>query len=175
MTSKQGLIIHLMGFHKSGKKTLCDILVGKLSELTNKNITYIDNDIKKKLSYGLKHNINDRKEQIERIGYIGNEIINNGGLVIFYSNYPFYKERELIKENAIQNGNMCINIFLDTPLSVCKNRDTEGIYILAENKKITNIPGIDEVYEHPNDFDIILSDDLYTNIEIILKHIKDYI
>ena len=42
------------------------------------------------------------KVQIERIGYISNEISNNGGIVIFYSGYPYFNERETIKKLRIR-------------------------------------------------------------------------
>ena len=174
--TKPGIVIHIMGYHKSGKKTLCDILFEKISQLTTKNITYIDEDIKRKLSYGLKHNTKDRKIQFERIGYISNEIIKNRGLVIFCSSYPFYRERESIREKADKNGNKCFNIFLDTPLSICKERDRDGIYVLAKTGKIKNIPGVDEVFENPDDFDLILDDiDVYINIETIIEKIQPYL
>ena len=46
-TAKCGIIIHIMGYYNSGRKTLCDILYEKLSHLTKKKITYIDDVIKK--------------------------------------------------------------------------------------------------------------------------------
>ncbi len=173
---KKGLVIHIMGYHSSGKKDLCDKLVDKLFKLTNKNITYIDNEVKKLLSYGLNYNLEDRIKQMKRLNYISYEIAKNGGLIIFYSNYPHFKERESIKNSLCIMGHFCVNIFLDTPLSVCKDRDTEGIYLLAENGKLKNIPGVDELYENPDEFDLILKGlNLDENIEIIIEHIKEHI
>ena len=176
MSSNKGVVIHVMGYYNSGKQKLCDSLFETLLQQTNKNITYINDEVKKNLSYGLRYNLEDRKKQIERLGYISYEIARNGGLIIFYSNYPYFRERDSIKKKLDIEGHLCVNVYLDTPLSVCKERDETGIYLLAENGKLQNIPGVDEKYENPNDYDLILSDhDSNKHIEIIVKYIKDYI
>ena len=53
-------------------------------------------------------------------------------------------------------------------------RDKDGIYLLAKNGKIKNIPGMDLEFENIKGFDLILNgeEDIYVNIDILIEKIK---
>ena len=172
INSKKGLAIHIIGHHCSGKKTICNILNNKLKEITNRKITFISEHIKLKLAMGLKYNRIDRAIQIKRLGYICSEIVKHGGIVIFFNDYPYLEERDNIRNLILLNGNY-IEVYLDTPISVCKERDTNGLYKLAMADKISDFPGVDIDYKGLEFCDIILngSNSLDENINILLKKI----
>jgi len=67
-----------------------------------------------------------------------------------------------------------IEIFVDTPLEICEERDTKGIYAKARRGEIIGFTGIDDPYELPSTPDIILKTVLTTaeeNARVILDHV----
>ena len=171
--NKKGIGIHIIGYHCSGKKTLCEELIKALNDITKQKITFIDEDTRIKLAKGLTHTKEDRSIQIKRTGYLCSEIVKHGGIFLFYSNYPYIEERKYIRDLISSQGEY-FEIYLDTSLSICKERDTRGIYNLAEVNKINYIPGIDIDYEDLESCDLILNEtlNLSENVKLILKKIN---
>ena len=49
-----------------------------------------------------------------------------------------------------------VEVFVDTPLETCEERDPKGLYKKARLGKLKNFTGIDSCYEIPTNPDIIL-------------------
>src|SRR5262249_9152711 len=73
-------------------------------------------------------------------------------LVAFIS--PFRNERQMAR-GLLEPGEF-IEIFVDTPLEVCEQRDPKGLYRKARQGQIKNFTGIDSVYEPPLDAELVL-------------------
>ncbi len=89
----------------------------------------------------------DRTENIRRVGETTKLFADAGLIVICAFISPFTADRERVR-NMLPEGEF-IEIFMDTPLSVCEERDPKGLYKKARSGEIKNFTGIDSVYEAP--------------------------
>jgi sulfate adenylyltransferase len=71
-------------------------------------------------------------------------------------------------------GEYFIEVYVDTPLEVCEQRDAKGMYALAREGKIKNFTGIDDPYEPPHNPEIVIDTIRHTaeeNATHILSHL----
>ena len=122
----------------------------------NKPVTLLDGDIiRKHLTKGLGFSREDRDENIRRIGFVAGEIVKHQGVVIIAAIAPYRKVRDEVREIISQVGTFA-ETYVSTPLAVCKNRDTKGLYKKAEMGLVKNVTGIDDPYEKPLAPEIVL-------------------
>ncbi|XZR52721.1 MAG: adenylyl-sulfate kinase [Enterobacteriaceae bacterium] len=155
-------ILLFTGLSGSGKSTIA----GKLEEFLYKkkiNTCLLDGD---NIRYGLCNDLGfnniDRNENMRRIGEVSKILANTGLIVLISCIAPFILGRKNIKK-ILRNQNF-IEIFIDTPLKICKLRDPKGLYIKKKKEGIKNFTGYDSVYEKP------INPDIYINGQNSLKY-----
>ena len=171
---KRGLTIFFTGLSGSGKSTLANGLVTKLLEEGSRPITLLDGDVvRTHLSSELGFSKEHRSINIKRIGYVASEITKNGGVAICAPIAPYEEDRRFNRE-LISNEGGYIEIFVNTPLEKCEERDSKGLYALAREGKIKEFTGISDPYEEPKDAEIVVnsSDE---NPEILVKQVYEKI
>lgn len=150
---KQGFCIWFTGLSGSGKSTTAEILTSLLLE-HGRQITILDGDVvRTHLSKGLGFSPEDRDTNILRIGYVASEITRHGGAVICAAISPYRATRNEVRKMVGENF---IEIFVDTPIEVCEQRDVKGLYARARRGQITGFTGVDDPYEAPVDPEITL-------------------
>ncbi|MCZ7552322.1 MAG: adenylyltransferase [Anaerolineae bacterium UTCFX2] len=143
---KQGFVIWFTGLSGSGKSTTAEILTTLLLE-RGRQITLLDGDVvRTHLSKGLGFSREDRDTNILRIGFVASEIARHGGAVICAAISPYRATRN---EARRMTGENFIEIFVDTPIEVCEERDVKGLYARARRGQITGFTGVDDPYEEP--------------------------
>jgi sulfate adenylyltransferase len=169
---RQGFCIWLTGLSGAGKSTTADVLTVKLMEY-GRQVTLLDGDVvRMHLSKGLGFSKEDRDTNIRRIGYVASEIVRHGGAVICAAVSPYRATRNECR-TMIGHDNF-IEVYVNTPLEVCEQRDTKGMYALARAGKIKGFTGIDDLYEPPLNSEITLETESYTaeeNAEKILAYL----
>lgn len=179
LINKQGICVYFYGLSGSGKSTLANLLEYKLREIeTERKITLLDADVVRlNLSKGLGFSKEDRSTNVRRIGYVATEIVKHGGIVIVANIAP-YEEDRLFNRKQISQYGKYIEIFVNTPIEICEERDTKGLYKLAKEGKIQNFTGINDPFENGNSADLnILNnklEDINKNIKLIIDKIYDY-
>jgi adenylylsulfate kinase len=139
----------------SGKSTLANLVEVALHQ-QNKSTYVLDGDnIRQGINKDLSFSPEDRSENIRRIAEISNLMVNAGVITIGAFVSPYLKDRALIKK--IVGENNFIEIFVNTSLEECENRDVKGLYKKARSGEIKNMTGISAPYEIPKnpDFEII--------------------
>jgi sulfate adenylyltransferase len=143
----QGFCIWFTGLSGAGKSTTAEIVAMKLLE-HGRQATILDGDVvRTHLSKGLGFSKEDRDTNIRRIGYVASEIARHGGAVISAAVSPYRATRNECR--AMVGEDSFIEVFVDTPITVCEQRDTKGMYALARSGQITNFTGVDDPYEEP--------------------------
>jgi len=147
-------VIWLTGLSGSGKSTLAS---GLEKELFRKGYftQVIDGD---NLRHGLNTNLGftdeDRVENIRRIAEISKLIMNCGVITICACISPTNKIRRMAYD--IIGRRDVIEVFVDTPLDVCEQRDVKGLYARARRNEIPNFTGIHAPYERPHTPELVI-------------------
>ncbi len=140
-------ILWFTGLSASGKSTIANALEEMLYE--NGNVTYLlDGDnVRHGLNKDLGFDKNSRIENIRRIGEVAKLFVDSGHIVLCAFISPFASDRNMAR-SLVEYGEF-IEIFIDTPLEICEQRDPKGLYKKARNGAIQNFTGIDSKYEPP--------------------------
>jgi sulfate adenylyltransferase len=144
---KQGFCIWFTGLSGAGKSTIAKRLINMLAEY-GRNPTVLDGDVvRTHLSKGLGFSKEDRDTNILRISFVGGEIVRHNGTVVCAAISPYRQARREARK-MFPEGHF-IEVFVDTPLEVCEERDIKGLYAMARAGEIKNFTGIDDPYEAP--------------------------
>ncbi len=151
---KQGVCVWFTGLSGAGKSTIADILTTLLLE-NGRQLTVLDGDVvRTHLSKGLGFNREDRDTNIRRIGYVAAEIVRHGGVVVCAAISPYRSTRADIRN--MMGSDQFVEVFVDTPIEVCEQRDVKGLYAKARRGEIKEFTGIDDPYEAPLNPEITL-------------------
>ena len=101
----------------------------------------------------------DRVENIRRIAEVAKLMMDAGLIVMTAFISPFRQEREMARE--LIGAENFVEVFVDTPLAVCEQRDPKGLYKKARSGQLPNMTGINSPYEAPLKPDVLLR----TNLE----------
>ncbi len=147
---RQGLTIWFTGLSGSGKSTVAQGLIERLAEY-GRNCAFLDGDeIRTHLSKGLGFSKEDRDTNIRRVGYVAGLVAKQGGTTLCSVISPYRAVRD--EARKMSQGNF-VEVFCDTPLGVCEQRDVKGLYAkakaaVAEGKPM-GFTGVDDPYEPP--------------------------
>ena len=156
---KKGFTVFFTGLSGSGKSTIANGLLIKLLEQGNRSVTLLDGDIvRTHLSSELGFSKEHRSLNVRRIGYVASEITKSRGIALCAPIAPYAKDRE-INRSLISKYGGYFEVFVNTPLEKCEERDSKGLYKLARLGKIKKFTGISDPYEIPTSPDITLLSD----------------
>lgn len=96
----------------------------------------------------------DRVENIRRVGETAKLFVDAGLLTLVSFISPFRSERQMAR--GLMGDGEFLEVFVDTPLEVCEQRDIKGLYAKARAGEIKNFTGIDSAYEVPENAEIII-------------------
>jgi sulfate adenylyltransferase len=152
---QKGYCIWFTGLSGAGKSTVANILAVLLME-HGRPVTSLDGDIvRTHLSKGLGFSKEDRDTNIRRIGFVASEIVRHNGVVFCAAVSPYRSTRSEVR--CMVGADRFIEVFVDTPLTVCEERDKKGLYAMARRGEIKNFTGIDDPYEPPLDAELRLT------------------
>ncbi len=144
---KQGACIWFTGLSGAGKSTIASVLTVMLQE-HGRHVTVLDGDVVcTHLSKGLGFSKEDRDTNIRRIGFVASEIVRHGGIAVCAAVSPYRATRNNVRNMV--GKDRYVEVFVDTPLEVCEQRDEKGLYAKARRGEIKGFTGIDDPYEAP--------------------------
>jgi sulfate adenylyltransferase len=144
---RQGVCIWFTGLSGSGKSTTAEAVTALLLERA-RQVTLLDGDVvRTHLSRGLGFSKDDRDTNIRRIGFVAAEIVRHGGAVVCAAISPYRATRNEVR--GMVGDDRFVEVYMDTPLAVCEQRDAKGMYARARRGEIRGWTGIDDPYEAP--------------------------
>ncbi|MFZ2359149.1 MAG: bifunctional sulfate adenylyltransferase/adenylylsulfate kinase [Anaerolineae bacterium] len=171
---KQGVCIWFTGLSGSGKSTTAEVLTQLLLE-HGRQVTLLDGDVvRTHLSKGLGFSKEDRDVNIRRIGYVASELVRHGGTVVCAAVSPYRATRNDVR--ALVGSDHFVEVFVDTPIEVCEQRDVKGMYAKARRGEIKDFTGIDDPYEAPDHAELTLDTVANTpeqNAHVIVNYLID--
>ncbi len=169
---RQGVCVWFTGLSSSGKSTIAEVLTVLLQQY-GRHVTLLDGDVvRTNLSAGLGFSKKDRDANIRRMGFVASEIVRHGGTAVCAAVSPYRATRNDVR-NMVGKGHY-VEVFVDTPLEVCEQRDTSGLYAKARRGEITGFTGIDDPYEPPQHPEVRVSA-VDQSAEVNAHRIVDYL
>lgn len=147
-------LIWFTGLSGAGKTTLSNALHAQLA-LKGVLSVVLDGDIiRKTVNSDLGFSLEDRTENLRRVAEISRLFLNSNFVVIGAFISPLESDRGMIKN--IVGADKYIEIYVNTPLEICEQRDVKGLYKRARKNEIKDFTGLSSLYEPPSDPDLTI-------------------
>lgn len=147
-------VLWFTGLSGSGKSTIADIVEQELNLDKYKTYLLDGDNVRHGLCRDLGFTDADRVENIRRVAEVAKLMTDAGLIVIASFISPFASERRMAR--VLIGAEEFIEIFVDTPLDVCEQRDPKGLYQKARSGILKNFTGIDSIYERPSNAELVL-------------------
>ncbi len=146
LNGHRSCLLWFTGLSGSGKSTVAGLVEEHLHGLGKRTYLLDGDNVRKGMNRDLGFSDLDRIENIRRIGEMSKLFVDAGIITISAFISPFLAERTSVRKLL---GKDFVEIYVDTPLAICEQRDPKGLYREARQGKITNFTGIDSPYEPP--------------------------
>lgn len=171
--NQKACILWFTGLSGSGKSTLANALEFRLFELGYHTYILDGDNVRHGLNVDLGFDDESRVENIRRVGEVSKLFIDSGIIVLTAFISPFKKDRAFVRK--LVNANEFIEVFVDTSLEICEQRDPKGLYKKARKGEIKNFTGIDSPYEKPETHEIHIVNNMSNideSIDAIIKYLN---
>jgi adenylylsulfate kinase len=141
----EGATVWFTGLSGAGKSTIANA-VHRYLVAENMRVQVLDADsVRNSLCRDLGFTKEDRDENVRRIGFVSDLLTRQGVIVLVAAISPYRSTRAEIRA-SIQNF---LEVYVSTPLCICEERDTKGLYRRARSGTLPNFTGVDDPYEEP--------------------------
>lgn len=172
LLNQKGIVVWMTGLSGSGKTTIAIALERLLNQKGFLTQILDGDNIRSGINNNLGFSDSDRTENIRRIAEISKLFLNCGVITINCFVSPTKEIRAQAKR--IIGADDFIEVFINTPLEICEQRDVKGLYAKARKGEIKDFTGIDAPFEAPENSFIDIetvnkspedsAKELYTNI-----------
>ena len=145
-------VIWLTGLSGAGKSYIANALEKALYKMGYHTYILDGDNVRHGLNKGLGFTDEDRVENIRRVAEVAKLMMDAGLIVITALISPFRQERATARE-IVGEENFC-EIYINTPIEICEQRDPKGLYKKARRGEIPNFTGIGSPYEPPESADL---------------------
>jgi len=147
-------VVWLTGLPGSGKSTIADATVGALHSLGVHTYVLDGDNVRTGLNKDLGFTPEDRAENVRRVAEVA-KLMKDAGLVVFVALVsPYQADRDAAR--ALFEEGEFIEVYVDTPVEVCSERDPKGLYAKAAAGALPNMTGVGQGYEIPSSPDLVL-------------------
>ena len=154
LLDQRGVMVWLTGLPSSGKSTIAFTAEHLL--VARGRLAYVlDGDnIRHGLNKNLGFSADDRGENIRRIGEVGKLFVDCGAVALTSFVSPYRADRDAVRD-LMEDGEF-LEVFVDTPVEICEQRDPKGLYAKARAGEIPNFTGISDPYESPENPELVI-------------------
>lgn len=176
LLGQRGCTLWFTGLPSSGKSTAAFTLEHELVKRGYLAYVLDGDNIRHGLNKNLGFSAEDREENIRRIGEVA-KLFADGGVIAMTSFIsPYRKDRDRARQIHVDAGIGFIEVFVDTPVDLCEERDPKGLYKKARKGEIKGFTGVDDPYEAPLHPEIVIKTAEMSPQEIaahVLEHLQD--
>ena len=170
----RSVILWFTGLSGSGKSTVAHAVEEELHQAGCRTFVFDGDNVRHGLCANLGFSEVDRHENIRRIGEMAKLFIEAGVIAMTAFISPFRADRDGVR--ALVSESDFIEIYCNSPLEVCEERDVKGLYKKARAGVIKNYTGISAPYEAPENPALVLDtagDSVETNVEKVLNFLEE--
>jgi adenylylsulfate kinase len=154
LSGHKGVMLWFTGLSASGKSTVANTVDHKLHALGKRTFVLDGDNIRMGLNKNLGFSAEDRAENIRRIGEVGKLFVHAGIITSTAFISPYRRDRDAVR--ALLEPGEFLEIFMDTPIEICEQRDPKGLYKKARAGQLKGFTGIDDPYEAPEKPELVL-------------------
>jgi len=147
-------VVWLTGLPGSGKSTIADATVRRLHALGVHTYVLDGDNVRTGLNKDLGFTAEDRAENVRRVAEVA-KLMKDAGLVVFVALVSPYRSDREAAAGLFDEGDF-LEVFVDTPVEVCAERDPKGLYAKAAAGNLPNMTGVGQTYEVPESADLVL-------------------
>jgi bifunctional enzyme CysN/CysC len=151
---QQPCTVLITGLTAAGKSTLATALERELFDRGKVSVRLDGENVRMGISRDLGFSVQDRSENLRRVSEVARLVNNQGLIAIAALVAPDSDVRSRAKD--LVGGDRYVEVFVDTPISVCRDRDPNGMYEAADRGEIAGFPGVSAGYDRPTDMDLLL-------------------
>ena len=155
LNAQKPALLWFTGLSGAGKSTIADQLEKKLHALGKHTFVLDGDNVRHGLNRDLGFTEADRVENIRRVSEVAKLFVEAGLITLVSFISPFRAEREMARD-LVAPGEF-IEIFVNTPLETCEQRDPKGLYKKARRGELQNFTGLDSPYEPPENPELTLN------------------
>jgi adenylylsulfate kinase len=144
-----GATLWFTGLSGSGKSTIAFTLEHALVQRGHLAYVLDGDNIRHGLNKNLGFSAADREENIRRIGEVAKLFADCGVITMTSFISPYRKDRDTVRALHVAGKLPFIEVFVNTPIATCEQRDPKGLYKKARAGELKNFTGIDDPYEEP--------------------------
>lgn len=156
LLKQSGCTVWFTGLPASGKSTIAFAVERKLFEAGHAAYVLDGDNIRHGLCGNLGFSAADRAENIRRIGEVARLFVDAGMITLTSFVSPYRTDRALVRSLHESAGMSFVEVFVDTPVDACADRDPKGLYQKARAGEISNFTGVDDPYEPPTQAELTL-------------------
>jgi len=172
LNNHKSAVLWFTGMSGSGKSTISVELEKELYHAGIRTIRLDGDNIRHGLNKNLGFSLEDRKENIRRIGEVSKLMVEAGLITLAAFISPYRKDRDEVRD-LLEEGEF-IEVFVDASIETCESRDPKGLYKKVRQGEIKEFTGIDAPYEAPVD-PAVTVDTNKQNIEESVRTIMTYL
>ena len=146
-----GTIVYVTGLPSSGKSTFAEALRLRLREARVPACILDSDALREALVPSPDYGPTGRANVYETLARIGLLLAQQGLVVIIAAT----ANREEYRASAFRLAPRFVEVLIDTPIEVCRERDTKGLYAAYRQGRARHVPGEDEDYERPHGPDVV--------------------
>ncbi len=151
-----GATLWFTGLSASGKSTVASALEQVLVTQGVNSYRLDGDNVRHGLNNNLGFSAEDRTENIRRIGEVAKLFADGGSIALTSFISPYRADRDQARKLHDDAGLKFFEVFVDTPIEVCEQRDPKGLYKKARAGEIKGFTGIDDPYEAPENAELVL-------------------
>lgn len=148
LKNQRPCLIWYTGLSGSGKSTIANAVDAMLHRLGAHTYLLDGDNVRHGLNGDLGFSDEDRIENIRRISEVAKLFVDAGTIVSTAFISPFASDRTMAR--AKLEDNEFVEVFIDTPIEICEQRDPKGLYKKARLGEIKDFTGIDSGYDVPD-------------------------
>jgi bifunctional enzyme CysN/CysC len=146
----EGVTVWFTGLSGSGKSTIADAVAQRL-HVAGRAAYVLDGDnVRHGLNADLGFSSADRTENVRRVGEVARLMADAGLVALVPVISPFRADRDRVRAAHQAAGLRFLEVFVDTPIEICEQRDPKGLYQMARAGDLKGFTGIDDPYEAPD-------------------------
>ncbi|AVW10078.1 adenylyl-sulfate kinase [Lactiplantibacillus paraplantarum] len=171
----KSVVLWFTGLSGSGKSTIANAVEKALFDQQIGSYVLDGDNMRFGLNKNLGFSAEDREENIRRIGEVAKLFVDAGVITLTAFISPYRADRDKVRANL--DTDEFIEVFVDTPLEVCEQRDVKQLYAKARRGEIKGFTGIDDPYEAPVTPEITIDTSkqpLADSVQQVLTYLADH-